>query len=101
MAQSIRISDDLYALARREAKLMHRSVAQQIEHWAALGQAMEARGDFATIREVSGAHQQALEHDRVRRGKAKAKDRHVISVEWARNASLEWPKDAFAEPETE
>src|SRR5688572_3663937 len=97
MAQSIRVSDDLYEMARHEAGLMHRSVAQQIEHWASLGQALERRADVPEIREVSIAHMRFRDHDRVRRGKAKAKDQHVIPAEWAREAKIAWPTDAFAE----
>ena len=44
MAKSIRISDPLFARAEREARLMHRSIAAQIEHWADLGRALESTG---------------------------------------------------------
>ena len=37
MAKSVRISDSLYALAELESRLEHRSIAQQLEHWAKLG----------------------------------------------------------------
>ena len=56
MAKSIRISDDLYEIATTEAVLMHRSLAQQVKHWAALGQALEASGDLPTIRSAAIAH---------------------------------------------
>ena len=49
MAKSIRISDQLYEMAASSAVLMHRSLAQQVEHWAALGQALEARGDSSAV----------------------------------------------------
>lgn len=39
MAKNIRISDELYALARLEARLQDRSIAQQVEHWAKRGMA--------------------------------------------------------------
>ena len=97
MAKSVRISDDLYSMARLEAMMMNRSVAQQIEHWAAIGQAVEARGDMPEIREAAIAHARARDHDRVRRGKLKAKDLHFIPAEWAREAKIVWPKEAFAE----
>ena len=44
MAKSIRVSDTLFAQAGREARLMHRSIAAQIEHWADLGRALESAG---------------------------------------------------------
>jgi hypothetical protein len=97
MAHAVRISDDLYAMARLEAGVMHRSVAQQIEHWAAIGQAVEARGDFSEVRESSIAHMRARDHHRVRAGRLRAKELHVFPEEWAREAKIAWPKDAFAE----
>lgn len=96
MAKSIRISDDLYSMASLEAKLMHRSLAQQIEHWAAIGQAIEASGEFDDIRSYTLSHMRARDHDRVRRGAARATDYHVVPREMAK-AKMTWPKDAFAE----
>jgi hypothetical protein len=48
MSQTIRIPDSLLALAQREAELMSRTVAQQLEHWARLGLALEASGVTAS-----------------------------------------------------
>ena len=97
MAKSIRISDDLYEMASLEAKLMHRSLAQQIEHWAAIGQALEATGEFDDVRSATLSHMRARDHDRVRRGKARARDYHIIPREMVRRAKLTFPKAAFAE----
>ena len=44
MAKSVRISDPLFEQATLESSLMHRSIAMQIEHWCALGRALEASG---------------------------------------------------------
>lgn len=44
MARSVRISDPLFEHATLESTLMHRSIAMQIEHWCALGRALEASG---------------------------------------------------------
>jgi hypothetical protein len=44
MAQSIRISDDLYDMAQNVSQALGRSLAQQMEHWARLGAALEAAG---------------------------------------------------------
>ena len=41
---SIRVSKDLFARAQHQAELMSRSTAQQVEHWARLGAALEASG---------------------------------------------------------
>jgi len=44
VAQSIRISDDLYDMAQNVSQALGRSLAQQMEHWARLGAALEAAG---------------------------------------------------------
>lgn len=41
---SLRVSQDLFTRAQRQAGLMSRSTAQQVEHWARLGAALEASG---------------------------------------------------------
>ncbi|GHB99691.1 TA system antitoxin ParD family protein [Cerasicoccus arenae] len=41
MSHSVRLSDELVNKAKEQSKKFHRSAAQQIEHWAALGQMME------------------------------------------------------------
>lgn len=97
MAKSIRISDDLYEMASLEAKLMHRSLAQQIEHWAAIGQAIEASGEFDDIRSYTLSHMRARDHDRVRRGKVTSRELTFIPKDMAKRLKMEFPKDAFAE----
>lgn len=42
MSKSIRISDELAAKATEAGRLFHRSPPQQVEHWAQIGQVMEA-----------------------------------------------------------
>jgi hypothetical protein len=42
MAAPVKVSDNLLALARAEARNAHRSATAQIEHWATLGRAVEA-----------------------------------------------------------
>ena len=48
MAQSIRISDELYSLAHSTGRALGRPIAQQMEHWARLGAALEAAGISST-----------------------------------------------------
>lgn len=43
-SNSIRVGEELFTAAREEGALMSRSAAQQIEHWARLGAALEASG---------------------------------------------------------
>lgn len=42
MPSPVKVSDNLLALAREEARSAHRSATAQIEHWATLGRAVEA-----------------------------------------------------------
>jgi len=98
MAKSIRISDDLYELAGREAGLMHRSLAQQLEHWVRLGVGLELSGS-ATMDDVRSAavrYRQAREQSAVRRGKRSATTLHAIPAELAKTARADFPADAFA-----
>lgn len=44
MAKSVRISDELYGLVERTGADMSRSLAQQLEHWARIGAALDASG---------------------------------------------------------
>ena len=44
MSKSLRISDALFVAAQNAGADMTRSVAQQVEHWARLGQTLEAAG---------------------------------------------------------
>ncbi|APD50187.1 TA system antitoxin ParD family protein [Francisella hispaniensis] len=46
MALSVRLSDDLVTQAKAIAKVMHRSCASQIEHWAMIGKIMEDNPDL-------------------------------------------------------
>ena len=46
MAQSVKLSDDLMKVVRRESELQSRSVAGQITHWVRIGRAIEKSGRF-------------------------------------------------------
>jgi len=49
MAQSIRVSDDLYAMAQRASQALAQPLAQQMEYWARLGAALDAAGVSASM----------------------------------------------------
>lgn len=46
MAQSVKISDEMMRLVRRESELQSRSIAGQITHWMRIGRAIERSGSF-------------------------------------------------------
>lgn len=46
MAQSVKLSDDVMSVVRRESGLQSRSVAGQITHWINIGRAIEKSGSF-------------------------------------------------------
>lgn len=50
-SNSIRVGAEIFNTAREEGELMSRSAAQQIEHWARMGAALEACG--LTVDEVA------------------------------------------------
>lgn len=50
-SNSIRVGAELFGAAQQEGALMSRSAAQQIEHWARIGAALEAAG--LTVAEVA------------------------------------------------
>lgn len=50
MAQSVRLPDDLVALAREEAELHDRAVSNQISHWMSIGKAIEQSGVYDHVR---------------------------------------------------
>lgn len=48
MSKSLRVSDALFDAAQSAGTDMTRSTAQQVEHWARIGQTLEARGITVT-----------------------------------------------------
>lgn len=46
MAQSVKLSDDVMSVVRRESGLQSRSVAGQITHWINIGRAIEHSSTF-------------------------------------------------------
>lgn len=98
MAKSIRISDDLYELALREAESMQRSLAQQIEHWVKLGVGLEHQpgSTLDDVRAAALQYRHVKDEADVRSGRRVASSLHAIPAAWARNAKVEYPKGAFA-----
>ncbi len=46
MARSVKLSDQVMDIVRREAKIHNRSIAEQVTHWVRIGRAIETSGKF-------------------------------------------------------
>lgn len=88
MSKSIRISDRLYESAASNAALMHRSLAQQVEHWAALGHAFEAGAATTDVMAAAIRHMHVVDAERVTSGKLHARALHAIPAALARTSRV-------------
>lgn len=76
---SLKVSEDLYEVARRTAKIVNRSVGSQIEYWANLGRVMEQGASGAEIQaSLTQLHQSKL----------KAGDVTTLLVQGSQNGAL-------------
>ncbi|MBI4638741.1 MAG: hypothetical protein HY727_20580 [Candidatus Rokubacteria bacterium] len=57
MTAPVKVSDQLLALAREEARSTHRSATAQIEHWATLGRAVEVMVAYREVLALKRAGQ--------------------------------------------
>jgi hypothetical protein len=93
MAKSVRVSDDLYELANSASASAHRSLAQQIEYWAALGRAIEAAGvTTVQARQVIEGDRRAQERTLLKLGLADPQSMYLFPVELARNTKIRFPE---------
>lgn len=76
---SLKVSEDLYEVARRTARIVNRSVGSQIEYWANLGRVMEQG--------ASGAEIQASLM-RLHQSKLKVGDVAALLVQGSQNGDL-------------
>ena len=105
MSNSIRITADLFNSASEAGMVMTRSAAQQVEHWARLGQALESKGlplDSAMqllaaqtvgVREPAALwqdkrQQQALDRKTAQAGAAAGRPMSLFSTTRARRAKV-------------
>jgi hypothetical protein len=93
MAKSIRVSDQLYSLAEATSRQMHRSLAQQVEHWAELGRALEAAGvTTAQALEILGGDVRARERLMLKLGLAEQESMYLFPVAVARQTKVRFPE---------
>jgi ParD-like antitoxin of type II bacterial toxin-antitoxin system len=93
MAKSIRVSDRLYSLAEATSERVHRSLAQQIEHWAELGRALEAAGvTTAQVLDILGGDLRARERLMLKLGLAKQESMYLFPVALAQQTKVWFPE---------
>ena len=94
-AKFIRISDRLYDSAVSHAALMHRSLAQQNEHWAALGHAFESSAATSDVLAAAVRHMHIVDTDRVKSGQLHARALHAIPADLARKSRVDIHRKAL------
>ena len=93
MAKSIRVSDRLYSLADATSRKVHRSLAQQIEHWAELGRALEAAGvTTAQVLDILSGDARARERLLLRLGLAEQESMYLFPVTLAQQTKVWFPE---------
>lgn len=93
MAKSIRVSDDLYKLADSASASAHRSLAQQIEYWAALGRAIEAAGvTTVQAQKVIEGDLRARERALLQAGLVNPESMYLFPVGLARKTKIRFPE---------
>ena len=103
MSHSLRVSRALFEAAFSIGEVFSRSAAQQVEHWARLGKAMEKAGltvdmamqlfrDGATESEgAMRAHKRALQKRDIallQSGRVRQEDMHLFTSEMAKKAKV-------------
>jgi ParD-like antitoxin of type II bacterial toxin-antitoxin system len=90
--KSVRISDDLFALARSESSAMSRSIAQQLEHWAKIGAALEQAGvTQEQLRKILGGDLRVRERVFMKLGLLQQANAYLIPRAEARSFMLKAP----------
>jgi hypothetical protein len=93
MAKSIRVSDRLYRLAEATSQQLHRSLAQQVEHWADLGRALEAAGLTTTqVLDILSGDLRARERLMLKLGLAEQESMYLFPVALAQETKVSFPE---------
>jgi ParD-like antitoxin of type II ParDE toxin-antitoxin system len=93
MAKSIRVSDHLYESADSASTLSHRSLAQQIEYWAALGRAVEGAGvTTSQVQQILKGDVRARERTLLALGLADPQSMYLFPVALARKTKVRFPE---------
>lgn len=101
MMKSVRISEQLYTSADKEAAVMHRSTAAQLEFWASIGRKAEALLDVNTLQAllhatmVDEAQASSLKNnqklaDLIRKGQLSKESVRFFSKEMVKNSVVDF-----------
>jgi hypothetical protein len=93
MAKSIRVSDRFYSLAEATSRQLHRSLAQQVEHWAELGRALEAAGvTTAQVLEILNGSLRERERLMLKLGLAEQESMYFFPPALAQQTKVRFPE---------
>ena len=93
MPKSVRVSDHLYQKAEASSRSQHRSLTQQIEHWAELGVAIEAAGiTAAQVRAILSGDLRARERKMLGLGLADPESMYLIPSSLVRKTKVRFPE---------
>jgi hypothetical protein len=93
VAKSIRVSDRLYRFAEATCQHLHRSLAQQVEHWAELGRALDAAGvTTAQVLDILGGDLRARERLMLKLGLAEQESMYLFPVALAQETKVSFPE---------
>jgi hypothetical protein len=85
------VSDRLHDLADTTSEKLQRSLAQQVEHWAQLGLALEAAGiTTSQVLEILGGDARARERLMLKLGLIKQQSLYLFPVALARQTQVQF-----------
>lgn len=80
MSTPLRLSNELLVEAREAGGRFHRSITQQVEHWAQLGRAIEAALTFSTTGKLKDLSKQPDLHSVLAKAETREGKRKVLSA---------------------
>lgn len=103
MSRSLRVSGALFAAATVAGEVLSRSAAQQVEHWARIGRALEATGltvEAAATLLTTGPNEsealswhgkrrrQRMDQENLETGRTRQEDAYLFTAAVARDAKV-------------
>lgn len=97
-SNSVRVSAELFEQARSQGALLSRSTAQQLEHWARIGAALEAAGLTVPATTELIAHAGATSEKELWKDKRarQGRDREAVKAGKVTGEQLRWFRNGLA-----